>query len=214
VTTTGFFNGRFPFLALILSLAGAASASCASKTLMESTEPASSIGPKGSRPYEQVIERYSAGDSEYTGFNNAFEYKATILNSEVREAIIERQAKYYLWDREKMAIEREKAQSDLAKETQVHVSFFTPEKANDNLTDAKSIWRVYLDTGGRRYQGRVKRIRGVMAELQSLYPYHTRWTTPYEVAFPVPALAIETQSATLIITGPLGTRSVDFPPVR
>jgi hypothetical protein len=212
--TAGLFSGRLPVLTFILALAGTTSVSCASRTLMESTEPAATIGPKGSHTYEQVIERYSAGDSEYTGFNNAFEYKATLLNSEVREAIIARQAKYYLWDREKVAIEREKAQSDLAKETQIHVSFFTPERANDNLTDAKSIWRVYLDTGGRRYQGRVKRIRGVMAELQSLYPYHTRWTTPYELAFPVPALAIETQDAKLIITGPLGTRSVDFPPVR
>lgn len=164
--------------------------------------------------YERLLEIYSAGDSEYTGFYNNFEYRATLLNTPVREAQLIKQTQYYQWDQGRVALEREKMTKELGEETKVFMSFFTPDRQNDNLTNAKSIWRVYLDVEGRRYEGKMKRLRNLLAELQALYPSHTRWTTPYEVTFPVAATAIENKASTYTVTGPLGTRTVSFPERR
>ncbi len=188
--------------------------SCTSTQLDEQNAPSQDTAPETPEKYNKLIERFARGDSEYTGFYNNFEYKAILLSSVVREASLKRQGDYYQWDREKQLVEREKVQKELAEETRVFMSFFTPDRNNDNLTNAKSIWKIYIDAGGRRYEGKVKRLRNLLAELQSLYPFHTRWTTPYEVSFPVATTAIETQEVVYTITGPLGTRAVTFPAVK
>jgi hypothetical protein len=166
--------------------------------------------PESPEAYSMKIEAYSDGEAEYSGFYNNFEYKATLLNTSIRDALIKRQSEYYQWDRDKLATEREKSNQEMATETAIFMSFFTPDRKNDNLADIKSIWRIYLDVGGRRYQGKVKKLRTLLAELQALYPYHTRWNTSYLVQFPVPTTAIESQDSKLTVTGPLGTKMVSF----
>jgi hypothetical protein len=163
--------------------------------------------------YLATVERYSAGDREYNGFYNLFDFKATIHNSPIQNAMLKKQADYYQWDEAKLESEMAKASGEMNRETYVFCSFFTPDRRNDNLTDTKSIWRVFLDVGGRRYVGRAKKSRKLLAELQALYPYQTRWTTPYVFTFPVPVALIEGQASTLTITGPLGARSVGFAPI-
>jgi uncharacterized protein YceK len=165
----------------------------------------------GGYTYEQEIERFSRGETEYAGLYNNFEFKATILNSEIRNVVIEKRANAYQWDPAKTASEREKSIQEMASTTQVFVAFFTPDNKNDNLTDIKSIWKIYLDAGGRRYEAKITRVRLLIAEIQSMYPYFTRWTTPYIATFDVPTAAIETQTAKFTITGPLGTREIEFP---
>lgn len=160
--------------------------------------------------HAQVIEKSSSGDSEFSGLYNTFELKATILNSTVRESILKRQSEYYLWEPSQLATEREKATQELSSETGVFLSFSTPERKNDNLADSKTIWRIYLEAGGRRYVGKAKRDRRLIAELQSLFPYHTRWNSPYTITFPVAASALEGQAIRLTVTGPLGTRVLEF----
>lgn len=190
-------------------------AACSSNPITQPQSELMQIKPGGDdKGHAALIESHSAGDSDYSGFYNTFEYKATILNSIVREALVSRQAEYYKWDEPKTATELEKARQELTSETEVFLSFFTPERKNDNLADTKSIWRVLLDVGGHRYVGKVKRLRLLLAELQALYPYHTRWNTPYLVSFPVPATAVENQEMTLTVTGPLGARTVILKPIR
>jgi hypothetical protein len=157
-----------------------------------------------------VIEDNSAGDSQFSGLYNTFELKATILNSEVREALLRRQSQYYQWDQAQQNTERERTLQELSSEANVFLSFSTPERKNDNLADKKSIWRIFLDVGGRRYVGQAKKERRLIAELQSLFPYHTRWNTPYMLTFPVGMTAIEAQTMKLTLTGPLGSRVLEF----
>jgi hypothetical protein len=157
-----------------------------------------------------VVEDNSAGDSQFSGLYNTFEIKATILNSEVREALIRRQAQYYQWDQAQQNTEREKAVQELSSEATAFLSFSTPERKNDNLADKKSIWRIFLDVGGRRYVGQAKKDRRLIAELQAQFPFHTRWNTPYILTFPVGMTAIETQPMKLTLTGPLGSRVLEF----
>jgi hypothetical protein len=158
----------------------------------------------------EVIEANSSGDSEFAGLYNTFELKATILNTPVREALVQRQAEYYQWDAAQVSTEREKATQENSAEAAVFISFSTPERRNDNLADKKSIWRIFLDVGGRRYVGQAKKDRRLIAELQALFPFHTRWNTPYLLSFPVGMSAIENQTMKLTVTGPLGSRVLEF----
>ena len=160
--------------------------------------------------YMSIVDGYSAGDKEYSGFYNQFDFRATLHNSQVQEELIKRQAEYYQWDPAKIASEREKVSQESSSASTVYMSFFTPERKNDNLTDGKSIWRVFLDVGGKRYLGKIKKSRKLIAELQTLYPYHSRWTTPYVVEFAVPRSTVDSNGSVLTITGPLGTRTADF----
>lgn len=188
------------------------SVSCSSPQTATDTNSGAGMTPaEPGAIYIRQIEKYSDGEANYTGFYNTFEYKATLHNTAIRTAMLQKQNDYYQWDREKFLSEREKSEKEIASETTVFLSFYTPERRNDNLYEAKSIWRIYLDAGGRRYQGKVKRVRSLLAELQALYPYHTRWNSPYTVTFPVPTAAVETQNLTLTVTGPLGSKTVKFP---
>lgn len=196
------------FCFLALTLGGCSSGGKA--PLREPTVPGISI-PK---THTEVIEKNSTGDSEFAGLYNTFELKATVLNSQVREALIQRQAEYYQWDSAQLSSEREKSLQENSSEAAVFVSFSTPERRNDNLADKKTIWRIFLDVGGKRYVGQAKKDRRLIAELQSLYPFHTRWNTPYMFTFPVAMSAIETESIKLTVTGPLGSRVLEFAPMQ
>ena len=160
--------------------------------------------------YEKVLEKYSAGDVEYNGFYNSFGFHVALLNSELIEANVKRQAFYYMWDQVRIEAERDKAFKKAAEASDVFLSFYTPDKHDDNLTTDKSIWRVLLDFGGKRYVGKIKKLKNNLSELATLYPFHTRWNTAYLVSFPVPVSQSEAQASKLTITGPLGSRSIDF----
>lgn len=161
----------------------------------------------------QIIEDNSAGDSQFAGLYNTFEIKATALNSEVREALIRRQAQYYQWDNAQQSTEREKALQELSSESEFFLSFATPERRNNNLSDKKSIWRIFLDAGGRRYVGQAKKDKRLIAEQQAQFPFHTRWNTAYLLTFPVSMTSVETQTMKLTLTGPLGSRVLEFRPL-
>ena len=184
---------------------------CATQQTLETSGSVDGSQPESTEQYKLLIEKFSAGDAEYTGFYNNFEYKALLQNSVIRGAIFRKQTAFYQWDAGKAALEREKMHKELNEDTRVFMSFFTADRQNDNLTNTKSIWKIYLDVGGQRYEGKIKRLRNLLAELQAIYPFHTRWTSPYEVTFPIATPAVETQKSTFTITGPLGTRAVTFP---
>jgi hypothetical protein len=179
------------------------------------TPPAAAVNATAKSPYEAAIFSNSAGDEDYNGLYNTFSFKSTVHNATVTLAVLQEQARYYQWEDAKLLDERTRALKTCENNTDIFVSFFTPDHKNDNLADAKTIWRVFLDVGGKRFQGKAKKSKKLLAELQVLYPYHTRWNTPYFMSFPVATEVIDRQPATLTITGPLGSRSVIFnPPMK
>lgn len=163
--------------------------------------------------YESIIEKYSAGDTEYNGFYNHFGFHASIFNSQMIDARVQRQADVYMWDEKKLSEEKDKAYKDAADSTEVILSFFTPDRHDDNLATDKSIWRVLLDIDNKRYVGKIKKIKKNNSEMISLYPYHTRWNSLYSVVFQIPVSKSEVQESRLTITGPLGARTVQLPKV-
>lgn len=164
---------------------------------------------EGRDNYIQVIEKNSAGDTQFSGVYNHFEFRATILNEEVSRAIHNRMTTFFAWDEAEADKKLDERLNANQTKTRLWVSFFTPERADDNMANKKSIWKVYLIVDGQRYKGHAKKANMNFHQAEALFPYHTRWTTPYYVDFEVPTANIGTNPK-LLVTGPLGKREVTF----
>jgi hypothetical protein len=160
--------------------------------------------------YEKTIDTYSDGTETYNGLYNAVNVRGTILNSRVALAEVDQDARLYQWDQNKYNEERQKALDKVNKSTEVFISFFTPERKHDDLQKFDSLWKVFLDVNGQRFEGKVTKIKLQTVEVQRLYAYHTRFSTPYLIEFPIAAKKIENLPAKLTITGPAGSAQLKF----
>lgn len=174
------------------------------------TACATHVHNKGRDNYIQTIESNSAGDKQFSGLYHNFEFRATMLNHEITKTVHNRMEQMYAWD-EQESVKRLNEKTDkLKKNSRMWLSFFTAERKNDNLATQKSIWKIYLIAGSQRYEGKAMKANINLSEALELYPYHTRWATPYYVEFPVATEDIENENLKLLITGPLGRREVSF----
>lgn len=162
--------------------------------------------------YERILEKNSQSSRRYQGFYNTLQVEATILNSTMTQAQLEQNARLFLWNREKMDEETKKAKERNDKQTDVFLSFYTPERKNDNLNKTQSNWKIFLDVDGKRYDGKVTKIKSILSEVQGLYPYHNRFSTPYTVTFPVPVKTIEGTPIRFTVTGSVDFVVLDYQP--
>lgn len=161
--------------------------------------------------YQKTISENSRQKQIYSGLYNTMDLTATILNSKVSQAQTDQMARLYIWDENKYTQEKLKAEEKLTKETEYFVSFYTPERKHDDLHKNQTLWKIFLDAGGKRYEGKAKKIKLLTEELQGIYKYHNRFATPYSVIFPVPVKQIENaQGIKLTITGPVGSATLEY----
>lgn len=160
--------------------------------------------------YFEIVDKNSDRTTKYSGLYNTLEIQATLLNSEVTEAQMDQLARFYLWDESHFQTEKAKREEKLNRETEFFLSFFTPERKNDDLAKNVTLWKTFLDVDGRRYEGKVTKIKSALAELTSLYPYHNRFYTPYSMVFPVSVRSIEGKTMKLTVTGPVGSGTLTF----
>lgn len=164
--------------------------------------------------YYNTVEVNSQRKQVYDGFYATMEFSAVLLNTPTARARVDQNARIYQWDLDKYKDEKAKAESNLAKQTELFLSFYVPERKNDDLHRSKTLWKIFLDANGKRFEGKVEKVKTLMAEIVALYPKHNRWSTPYKVTFNVPTSLIEASPSKLTITGPAGSAFVDFEPVR
>ncbi len=157
-----------------------------------------------------IIKKYSAGDSVYSGLYNALEVHATIHNTHVLQALADQNARVYQLDSMAYQQEKDKQSIDAQLQTGFFVSFFTPERKHDDLAKFKTIWKIFLDVNGRRFEGKAVKIKKQVADLQAFYPYHNRWSTAYKVTFPVPTREVENAKNQLTFTGPVGSLTLEI----
>lgn len=160
--------------------------------------------------YNEVVKKWTAKNIHYSGFYNAYEFHATLLNTEMSEARVRYQAQYSNWSPEKLNSELAKTQQELNYDTLLFLSFFTPSEKDNNLSKKGSIWTVYLEAGGRRYEGVVLKNTEHPTELVRLYPYHNRWSTAYSIKFRVPVSVVQSGATKVTLSGPLGTAEMAF----
>lgn len=161
--------------------------------------------------YQATVEKYSDTIEVYDGLNNTITIKGTILNSQVAMAQLDQNARLFLWDQTKFAEEKKKTEDNLKKEISIFVSFYTPTRKHDDLHKSKTLWKIFLDAEGRRFEGKATKIKLLTEEVRRLYWYHGRFTTPYTLTFQVPAALVERTTSKLTITGPVGSASLNFP---
>lgn len=160
--------------------------------------------------YSEVVKKWTVKNVYYTGFYNAYEFHATLLNTEMSEARVRFQGQYLKWPTEKLNSELEKTLQELNYDTYVFLSFFTPSSKDDNLAKKNSIWSVFMEVGGRRYEGTIVKDTTHVTELKQLYPYHNRWSTPYKIKFRVPVSVVQSSPSKITLSGPLGTAEMAF----
>lgn len=170
------------------------------------------VGVRTSGNYMDTLEKYTDKVRSYSGFYNTLDAEGTLLNSAVAQAQLERQADLYQWEEKRFAEEKEKFEARLSKETEIFLSFFTPDRKNDDLFKAKTMWKIFLDVDGRRYEGKAAKIKLQVVEIQGLYPFHNRFYTPYSITFPVPMRSLEGKPLKLTLTGPVGSGTLEFNP--
>jgi hypothetical protein len=160
--------------------------------------------------YYSLIEKQTRKKQLYDGVTNVLDMSATLLNDETSLAQVDHNARIYQYTQSQYNNEKGTAQSNLAKHTEIFLSFYIPDKKYDDLAKRSTKWKVFLDVAGQRYEPKIIKIKSQLAEVQSLYPNHTRWSTPYKLIFPVSTSVSENGKAKLTLTGPITSTQLEF----
>lgn len=166
------------------------------------------------KEYSQIIRQYSDQSQVYDGFHQVLGASATLINSKVAEAQLQQQARLLQWTPEIYEKRKSESDSELSQKTEIFLSFFTPERKHDDLAKPKTTWKIFLDSGGKRVEGKAVKLKNILADIQALYPEHTRFSTAYKISFPVATSLIETQEAKLTLTGPVSATTLTFQSLR
>jgi hypothetical protein len=160
--------------------------------------------------YEKVVSRFTDREQVYDGFQQVLGVSATLLTTEVARAQLDQNARLYQWTPETFQNKKSETETNLSKQTEVFVSFYVPERKHDDLHKANTTWKIFLDAGGKRFEGKAQRMKNILAEIQALYPEHNRFSTAYRLIFPVPTSMVEANKAQLTMTGPVGSATLDL----
>jgi hypothetical protein len=160
--------------------------------------------------YQATVDKWTDYIEEYNGLNNTVSIKATLLNPEMATAQLDQNARIFQWDHNTFDTEKKKLENNLNQQTEVFVSFFSPERKWDDLHKSKTLWKVFLDVNGQRFEGKATKIKLLPREIQSLYHYHTSFASPYIISFPVSARTVDNKPARLTFTGAIGSASLNF----
>ncbi len=171
--------------------------------------------------YYDLIDSSTQKTEQYSGFHNVLTFHATLLDSQVGAAYLDQKARLYQWDESKYRSEQEAWRSNAQKNTEIIVSFFTPERKHDDLDKVDTQWKIFLDLQGQRFEGKAKKIKLTYDETMAFIPKHNRWSTAYIVQFPVPTPRIDSVlggedknqkegGIRLTITGPVASSQIHF----
>jgi len=160
--------------------------------------------------YEDLVEAKTKKTEVYDGLYNKLTVHTTRLDADMSENLVAYQAKLGQWSLEKYKEEKAKMIAKHSDSTEIFMSFFTPERKHDDLNTKRTTWKVYLDVSGQRYEGKITKIKALQLDLESIYPHHNRWSSPYSVVFPVSTPATDGKPVTITVTGPLATTQLVY----
>ena len=164
--------------------------------------------------YFNSVNEYTAKQQIYDGLYQTLEFNATLLNSKVLRLQLDESARIYQWTEDQYKNKKSEIETSLSKQTDVFLGFFVPERKHDDLHKSTTLWKIFLDANGKRYEGKAAKLKTILADVASLYPHHSRFYTPYKITFPVPASMIENSTSKLTLTGPVGSTTVEFKAVQ
>ncbi|MEK6554754.1 MAG: hypothetical protein AABZ31_05915 [Bdellovibrionota bacterium] len=195
-------------LTLIVGLASAVSTvGCSSAEKNHETE----VGPRMSDlEYRIMVEKNTKTAQKYEGFYNTLEVRSTFINSDVQAAILQKQSEILQWDSKTAQAAREKMFQENSNSTKFFVSFFVPTRRLNDLHKPNTIWKIYLEANGEKYEGKATKRTEPLEALQALFPAHSRWAIPYDVTFSVPLSAVDKSNVKLTFTSSVAQAELNF----
>lgn len=174
------------------------------------------VGPNGVQPmpeneYVSLMKKNTSRTDQYSGFYQTFQADMTILTTEVQSAVLRQKGNFLQWDQKLYQQEREKSLQESNAYSKFFMRFYSPERDYDDLHKGKTIWKVYLEYSGSRFEGKVAKMSEKFIEVRTLFPQMDRFSTPYEITFNVPMTTVEQGAAKVILTSSLGQAEFQFP---
>lgn len=192
---------------IVLAIALTACASTQKNSL--TGEPAQTLSD-----YRDTIEKNTRFFRKYDGFYESFRAYATYLTPEVRNAMLTRRSEFLEWDSRMFQLERDRSNQEMATQTQFFLQFYTPNSEYDDLAKNNTIWNIYLEIDGRKFQGKVKKGRNKRVDYQALFRNFDGFSTPYEVTFPVSTTDAIRHKTKLVMASSVGEAEFLFEPTE
>ncbi|PIU00079.1 MAG: hypothetical protein COT74_06930 [Bdellovibrionales bacterium CG10_big_fil_rev_8_21_14_0_10_45_34] len=161
--------------------------------------------------YIDYLQDHTYWVKSYSGLVTNFEMAVTPISNRAADLILQKKAMVYEWPASKIQQERDEDQQQRAFEYEMFVSFFSNSRELINLADADSLWKIFLDQDGKRYEAKLVRATEKFPELNNRFPHFTRWAKGFWMKFAVPTHIAEQSSAVLTITGPVDSRQLVIP---
>ena len=186
-------------------------AGCASAPVVLSLgEPAR---PATSKDYVDELKRWTRHGQMRADFDEALVVDATFRSPEFRDSFAAKYIDLYHIGPDNQAHTRGELMSDGADSYEFHVETATHDYALNDLTSAKTVWRVTLvDNQGHEVQPtRVSEGKTRRALDERFYPYVNIFSRGWTVRFPralpdgTPLVGAETKTLTLRFAGPQGS---------
>lgn len=161
--------------------------------------------------YNQTISRYTKSDKQYSGLDNTYQVSVTYLGREMTDLKNRKLALVQQWTAQQIEKARYKANKNLGKTTNFTVLLYTPNgRQNDLKKGETSIWRTYLEVGGKKYLGTAEPSGLTVSQLKTLYPEMTNFSRAYRVYFPIPDDEVSSESITFVMASELGTSKFTY----
>jgi len=186
-------------------------AGCASTPVVVSLgEPSP---PPTSKDYVNQLKKWTRHAHLRNDFDQALDVDATLRSPEFREAFAAKYIEIYRIGSENQAHTRGEILSDGADSYEFHIETATHDYALNDLTSAKTVWRVTLvdDQGHEVQPSKVTGLKERRALDEEFYPYASIFSRGWTMRFPkqltdgTPLIGPNTKNVTLRIAGPMGT---------
>jgi hypothetical protein len=161
--------------------------------------------------YRSLVNKNTSKTNQYSGFYQTFQADMTIITSELQTEMLKQRAQFLQWDQKSYQAERDKMMQESAAYSKFFMRFFSPDSEYDDLNKDKTIWKVFLDYNGTRFEGKVRKLNDKYVELKNTYPHLDQFSSPYEVTFNVPMTTVETGASKVTLTSSLGSAEFKFP---
>jgi hypothetical protein len=186
-----------------LKRALAAALAMASLGCVHSAAPGSDVDTR----YPRALRSWTAKAEIYDFADERAHFVATIESRIFREQRARERARELGWSAEVELAEVAKELQADDRETSFMVAVYTDVPRQNDLGEAKSIWRIALLTpAGELAPTLIDRLGRADANLSALYPYMDRYTRAYRIHFPKVAQG----PVTLLIASGVGKAELKF----
>lgn len=160
---------------------------------------------------QSVIDQHTKFFRKYDGLYETFRAHATLLTAATQIAILDKRAAFLQWDTKQLSDEREKSRQEMATQTTVFLQFYAPDTDYNDLNRYNTIWHVYLDVDGHRFEAKIRKAHGKPIEFQAIYPNYDRFSTAYDLTFNISSSDVARRGAKLVLASTLGEGAFVFP---